>query len=256
MLTVLTHSRVVGWYGATTTLFQTLMFLPVLVSTAWLPRLVSAFGQGRRHLTDTARAPFEFILVASVPIAAGLALAAHVLIHALYGPAYSHAIPVMMILACCIPPIYLNIMLAQVLLAAKRQAVWTIVMAGATVVNPLFNLVLIPYTQHHYHNGAIGAAISLVVTELLMDIIGFRLVGRHIVDRSGLKRCLLAIAASAGMWGVAYLARPIGALPSLLAGGATLLALAVALNVLRPEEIDQVKAALVRLRGRRAAASA
>ena len=45
MLTLMTRSDVVGWYGASTQLFQTLMFLPVFVQTAWLPRLVSAFGK-------------------------------------------------------------------------------------------------------------------------------------------------------------------------------------------------------------------
>jgi O-antigen/teichoic acid export membrane protein len=256
MLTVMTRSQVVGWYGATTTLFQTLMFLPVLVSTAWLPRLVTAFGRGHRNLIEAARRPIEFILVISVPVAAGTALAAHFLVHAVYGPSFARAVPVMVILACCIPLTYLNIMLAQVLLAAKRQAVWTTVMAGAAVVNPLLNLLLIPATQRGYHNGAIGASISLLVTELLMDIIGFVLVGRHVFDRGGIRRCALAIAASAGMWGVAYAARPIGPLLSLLAGFATLLLLAVALRILTPDEIAQVRAGVTRLRGGRVTESA
>ena len=253
MLTVLTRSQVVGWYAAPMALFQTLMFLPVLVSTAWLPRLVAAFGLGHRSLVTTARAPLEFILVISVPIAVGTGLAAHVLVHAIYGPAFSRAVPVLVLLACCIPPIYLNIMLAQILLAAKRQAVWTVVMAGAAVMNPLLNLVLIPATQRRFHNGAIGASVSLVLTELLMDIVGFVLVGRHVLDRRGVRRCLLALAASAGVWGVAYAARPIGSLLSLVAGVAALVVLTVALRILTTEEIAQMKAGLARLRGRRVA---
>ena len=251
MLTVMTRSQVVGWYAAPSTLFQTLMFLPVLISTAWLPRLVTAFGEGRRNLFRTARAPFEFILVISVPLAAGTALAAHFLVHAVYGPAFAHAVPVMVILACCIPPIYLNIILAQVLLAEKRQALWTTVMAGAAVVNPALNLVLIPATQRSYHNGAIGAAISLVLTELLMVAVGFWVVGRRVLDRGGIRRCVLAIAASAGMCGVTLATRPLaGSLPSLLAGGATLVVLTIALRILTPEETAQIRAVLGRLRAR------
>jgi len=41
------------------------------------------------------------------------------------------------------------------------------VMGGATLVNPLINLALIPITQRHFGNGAIGAAVSLLLTELL-----------------------------------------------------------------------------------------
>ena len=46
----------------------------------------------------------------------------------------------MVVLGLCIPPMYLNIMLSQVLVAINRQSRWTWVMAATTVVNPLFNL--------------------------------------------------------------------------------------------------------------------
>jgi hypothetical protein len=58
------------------------------------------------------------------------------------------------------------------------------------------------------------------------------------------------------MWGVAYAARPIGPLLSLLAGFATLLLLAVALRILTPDEIAQVRAGVTRLRGGRVTESA
>jgi O-antigen/teichoic acid export membrane protein len=67
MLSLMTRPQVVGWYGVSSQLFQTLMFLPVLVQTAWLPRLVAAFTQGHRELTEAARTPVELILAISVP---------------------------------------------------------------------------------------------------------------------------------------------------------------------------------------------
>jgi O-antigen/teichoic acid export membrane protein len=251
MLSLMTRSEVVGWYGASTQIFQTLMFLPALVTTAWLPRLVGAFVRGRKELVETARTPVEFILVVSVPVAAGTALVAPILIHVVYGPAFAHAIPVMVILAFCIPPIYLNILLANVLLAAKRQAVWTVVMAAAAVLNPLLNLVLIPVTEHAYHNGAIGAAISLVLTELLMDIVGLVLVGRHVFARSSVRRCGLAIVASAGMWAAAVATRPFGTLISLAAAAIALIGMTIALRIASDDEVAAIKAAFARLKGRR-----
>jgi O-antigen/teichoic acid export membrane protein len=251
MLSLMTPSHVVGWYGSTMQILQTLMFLPVLVSTAWLPRLVNAASVGHRQLVTLARTPVDGVLVISVPIAAGTALIARPLIHVVYGPAFAHAVPVLMLLACCIPPLYLNIMLAQVLLAEKRQAVWTIVMAAAAIVNPLFNLFLIPYTQRHYGNGAIGAAISLILTEVLMDAVGFMLVGRHVFTRSSIRRCALAILASAGMWGAAYAAAPLGSALSVLIGGVVLVALVIVLRILTPEEITVLRKGIGRLRRRR-----
>src|SRR5579875_3302804 len=69
MLSLMTRPQVVGWYGITSQLFQTLMFLPVLVQTAWLPRLVAAFTAGPRELSATARTPVVLILAISAPIA-------------------------------------------------------------------------------------------------------------------------------------------------------------------------------------------
>ncbi len=250
MLSVMTRSEVVGWYGATTNLFQTLMFLPVLVSTAWLPRLVTAFTKSRNDLLETARTPVELILVISVPMAAGTAMVASPLIHAVYGPGFARAVPVMVILGFCIPPIYMNIMLSQVLLAEKRQVVWTVVMAGAAVVNPLLNLVLIPLTQTRYGDGAIGAAVALVLTELLMDMVGVIIVGRRVFDRKTIRRFVLAVAASAAMWAAFYAARPIGAPIALCAGVATLTALVVALRIPTSDEIAFIRSGLARLRGR------
>ncbi len=186
MLSVMTSPTVVGWYGVSTKLFQTLMVVPVLVSTAWLPRLVAVFERSPSDLPRAARAPVEIVLVTGVPIAAGIALIADPAIDRVYGPAYDGAVPVMVLLGLCIPVMYLNIMLSQVLIAARRQFVWTWVMLGATVLNPAINLVLIPATQSRLHNGAIGAAVSLLLTEVVIVGAGLALAGRGV---SGDGRC-------------------------------------------------------------------
>ena len=252
MLSLMTRSEVVGWYGATTSLFQTLMFLPVLVQTAWLPRLVAAFVKSRRDLATTARTPVELVLIIGVPIAMATALVADPLIPAVYGPRYAQAVPVLIVLAACVPAIYLNIILGTVLLAAKRHRVWTGVMAGAAVFNPLVNLVLIPMTEHRYHNGAIGAAISLVLTEVLMDGV-FVLASRDVFDRRVIKRCALVCVASAGMGAVAYAMRPLGTAISLAAGFATLGILAAMLRIVGRHELEMVRSGLAHVRGQFAA---
>jgi O-antigen/teichoic acid export membrane protein len=252
LLSLMTRPTVVGWYGAATTLVTTCMFLPGILATAWLPRFVDAFKRGRGELLATARAPIELILVASVPIAAALVMAGSVIVRVLYGSAFDHAAPVLVILAFFIPPTYVNMMMNQVLVASGRQIVCTWTMVGAAVANPLFNLVLIPLTQRHFGNGAIGAAISLLLTEALMAVVGFVIVGRHVYDRRALRRFLRAVTASAVMWCVAYAARPLGTPAALTAGVVTLVLLTVALRILTPEEVALLKRGLGRLKLRRA----
>jgi len=226
------------------------MFLPVLLSTAWLPRLVAAFEESAEKLWRTARTPLELVLVLSMPIAAGTAIVAGPLIHLLYGSAYRNAVPVMVVLGLCIPPMYLNIMLASVLIAQKRQVVWTWVMAGATVVNPPFNLLLIPMTQHRYGNGAVGAAVSLLVTELLVVLAGFTMVGRNIFGRTEARRCLLCALATALMCGAFYAMRPVSVGLALVLGVAIFVLSAVKFRIATPAEMAFVTARLSRLRVR------
>jgi O-antigen/teichoic acid export membrane protein len=148
----------------------------------------------------------------------------------------------MVILALCVPPMYLNVMLNQVLVAAKRPMVWTYLMLGATVVNPLVNLVLIQLAQDRWQNGAIGAAASLLVTELLIVVVGTAIVGRHVMTAPMLWRLLRAVAAAAAMAGamVAYSTLsfvPVqGFLPEAAVGLATFAGAALLLRVVSEEE--------------------
>lgn len=248
MLTLLAPSQVVGWYGASTQLFQTLLFLPVFVQTAWLPRLVAAFGRSRRDLHQAARGPVELVLMLSLPIAASTIVVSDPLIHAVYGARFAHAVPILIVLSLCIPPVFLNIILGSVLVAEKRQSMWTIVMIGAAVFNPLINLVLIPLTEQRYHNGAIGAAISLVLTELALSGVGVLVVGRYVFEWRMVKRCALMCLLSAFMVVVAHVARPLGTMTSVMAGFTTLSLLVVLLRVIRPEEWAIARSGIARAR--------
>jgi Na+-driven multidrug efflux pump len=162
---------------------------------------------------------------------------------------------VLIILALCITPMYLNIMLSQVLVAAKRQVVWTWAMVAATVINPLLNLTLIPVFQHsHHHNGAIGAALSLLGTELVIVALGFALVGRAVIDRRLLARTARAAVASGAMWAAATVAGPLGVAPSLAVAVVAFLVPAAALGLVSRQELETgrrlVAARLPRARAR------
>jgi O-antigen/teichoic acid export membrane protein len=217
------------------------MFLPVIVSTAWLPRLVSAAERGPQALREAARAPLELVLVLSLPIAALTAVVAEPAIAVLYGSAYEEAAPVLVVLGLCLPPLYLNIMLSQVLVAQGRQVQWTWVMAGATVVNPALNAALISLTDARYGNGAVGAALSLLVTEVLIVTVGFFVVGSTLLNGAALKRCLRAAVASFGGWAAAYLTSPAGPLVSIPAAAVVIAVAALALRVASPAQVAVVK---------------
>jgi O-antigen/teichoic acid export membrane protein len=242
MLSLLTSDEVVGWYAVPTRLFQTLMFLPVAVATAWLPHFVRGFEEGDEKLKAAARQPVELVLLLSLPIAALTAAAADPVINLLYGSAYSSSVPVMVILGLCIPAMYMNIMLSQVLIAMNRQATWTWVMAGTTIINPLFNLALIPLTQHRYDNGAIGAAISLLLTEIVVVVAGFWLIGRKVFDGGTGRRAALGAVAAFAAWAAAYLTGGmVGWFLSLMIAVLVYAGVAALLRVFTADEVDLMR---------------
>jgi O-antigen/teichoic acid export membrane protein len=245
---------VLGWYGMPTRLFQTTMFVPVILSTAYLPRLVVAFKSGADLLARAAETPLRITLILSLPVAAGMALVADPLVELLYGPQFIGAVPVLAILALTVPPTYLNIMANQVLVAAGRQRDWTKVMILATLVNPVLNLFLIRYCQAHYHNGAIGAALSLLLTETLIAGIAIACV-RTSFHRELLGRLGRGGAATAGMAVAVVLVRHLGLFADVAVGAVAFVTLALVLGVLSREEmqelIEQARPALRRLKPRR-----
>ena len=248
ILGLLAPTEVVGWYGVATKLFTTLMFIPVLFSTAWLPRLVSAAGGGREALVAAARMPLELVAILSLPVCVGTAMSAGVVVPFLYGDAYRSAGPVLVLLALCFPLMYVNIMMYQVLIAEGRPAPWVRLMALATVVNPVLNLVLVPLLQRTRGNGAEGAAGSLVLTELLIVSLGIRVVGRDLLTRQTCRRCGAALLAAAGMLVVmaALRAQPLPVMA--VAGLVTFVTLAWLLRAVPHHEVVQLAGLLRRRR--------
>ncbi len=252
MLSLMTTPTVVGWYGVPTKLFQTLMFLPAIVGTAWLPRMVTAHGNGLPALREAARKPIGVVVGLSIPICALTVAASGLVIHVLYGPAYANAVPVMIVLGLCVPPMYLNIMLNQVLVAAGRQSAWTWAMVAAVIVNPALNLVLIRWTDARYGNGAIGAALSLVLTEVLIVGIGLALLGAGVLDGLRSRRAALVGIASAVLVAAWFAARPLGPAAALAIGMAAFATASLAFRLVTVADLRDAPATARRLLGRSA----
>ncbi len=253
MLAVLTPKAVLGWYGVSTRLMNTLMFVPLIVSTAWLPRLSASYVAGDNELKREARVPLEIVLVLSLPMSFGAALVAAPLIGFLYGPAFWPAVPVFRILAISSLPMFINILVNQVLIASNKQVIWTKVMVAAAVFNPALNLVLIPYFQNRMHNGAIGAALSLLVTEVLIVALGIVVI-RRFLDRRTLYRLIRASLATLGMAVVVLADNQSRLLMEIVLGMISFIVFGLALRVTSAKELREARSAMSeiihRVRGR------
>jgi Na+-driven multidrug efflux pump len=68
--------------------------------------------------------------------------------------------------------IYQNMLIGQFLISTDRQNLWTIVMAIATVLTIGLDIIFVPWCEHVLGNGAIGGAISFIIVETGMMIMG------------------------------------------------------------------------------------
>lgn len=253
LLSMMAPASVVGWYGAPTQLFTSVLMVSGVLGTAWFPRMAAAFKDGPRQLRDVARPAVEAVVVVSLPIAIGIVLTAKPLVQLLYGARFAGAAPVLVVLGLTVIPTFFNMIAYQVLLASNRQVGWIKVVALATVLNVVLNLVLVPRYQAA-GNGAVGAAVSLLTSEVF-ESVGAMLLLTWLVPSLG-SRVLRAAAATALMAGTVLLAAPLGLAAEIAAGVVGFCAFALVLRVASREEVAEVRGFVTGMLARRSRAAA
>jgi O-antigen/teichoic acid export membrane protein len=217
----------------------TLAFVPTIVWAVWLPRLSSIYRRSPENLKTAVRLPIDIMLVLGLPVACGTALIAGPLVSFLYGSGFGPSVPVLMILAITIVPVYVNTSIGYILIASNRQLVWTVVMAAACIVNPLLNLIFIPAFQARENAGAMGAAYALVITELLIMAAGVSILHGLLSRRTAVRLVKAAMATVVMAVGVAASSR-LGLIIQVAAGVFTFSVAAMALRIASLAEVEEL----------------
>jgi O-antigen/teichoic acid export membrane protein len=228
-LKALTDSTTDGLFGAAVRMYETLSFVPYIFQAAVLPVLSRTFLDSGDAMARTSRRSFDLIVLAALPIGAGVVLLAPEIIALVGGlPRYNGSVLPLQILGFSLVPLYMDMILATILVSADRQKAWAFVAVGAALINPLLNAWLIRRTQADLHNGAVGAAIVTLLTELVIFFFYIALVPRGVLARGNLiyaGRTLLATLLMAGaVWALLpLLGRVAPGGPSTQAGAAVIL---------------------------------
>lgn len=199
IISLFVSSEAVGWYGTADQLFGSLLFIPTVFVSALFPVFA------RLHKTDTGALAklmsksIDIMLLCSIPIGLGMILLADPAIQLLFGANYAGSAPVLAVLGIVLILTYQNTLLGQFLISIDRQNSWTLVMAVAAVATIPLDMVLIPWCQSVFGNGAIGGALAFVVTELAMMVAGLLLLPRGILNNATLWTSVRILIAGAGM---------------------------------------------------------
>ncbi len=240
MLKVMAGNAQVGWYSAAYRIISVPVFLPTIVISALLPALSSERVFDSAQFRTLASRSIRLVAAVGIPACAGTILLAQGLLKVLHYPStFDPATPLIVILALHMPVVGLDMVLATVIIAIGRQRAWTVVGIIAAIFNPLMNLWAIPYTWYHYGNGAIGAAVVTVLTELLTLAGALVLRPRTVFTRGDvfyIFRCMLAAGVMVPtVLALAALPR-VGVLPAVAYGVLIYTMAAYTLQVVRNED--------------------
>lgn len=143
----------VGYYAVAYKMTYAMQFLPLTFTAALYPALSYAYARKQSdEVKKTFNGSLRFMAAIAFPISAGLSAMAPRLIPALYGNAFSGAIPAMEVLPWVLLPIFLDFPVGALLNGSNRAHLKTIAMVGTMVVNALLNALLVPIY------GPLGAA--------------------------------------------------------------------------------------------------
>ena len=245
IISLLLDERAVGWYGTADQLFGTFLFIPTVFITAVFPALSRLYATGADSLPMLMRKSWDMLILLAIPIGLGLLVVAGPLVVLLFGPEFAPSGPILALMGIVLILTYQNILLGKFLVATDRQNSWTIVMAVTAIVSVPLDFLLVPWCQRQFGNGAIGGALSFILTELAMNIVGIWLLPRGSLGRSNVRVAALGLTAGLAMVAVAWPLRGYFLGLPIAAGAVVYAALIVILRVL-PSEDWQLAGSLVR----------
>lgn len=168
MIGALTNNTAeVGYYEQSQKLIKMAMTLATSLGTVMLPRVANLFKEGKiEEVKESMYSSFRFISFLTFPICLGLIGITKGFVPWFFGAGYDKVVLNMIMIAPIIIIIgYSNVIGTQFLLPTGRQKQYTISVCAGTVVNLVFNLILIPHFLSY------GAAIATVVAEMSVTFI-------------------------------------------------------------------------------------
>jgi O-antigen/teichoic acid export membrane protein len=184
IISMLANERTVGWYGSADVLYGTLLFVPSVLMAAVFPALSRENVKDQEMLKKLVQKSFNILLLVGVPIGFGIFLVADSLVVLLYGAEFAGSGPVLAIKGLVLTMTYQNMIIGTALISMDRQYPWTLVITIATIAVIPMDLLLVPWAHSTLNNGAIGASIVFIFTELFMMAAGIRLLPAHTLNKS------------------------------------------------------------------------
>lgn len=174
MLSMMKGDVSVGLYSAAYKLSEPLSLIPAALVISLFPVMSASFKESKEKLINVYRLGLKYILIIMLPIAVGITFIADRAILLIYEHEFASSAFVLQILIWSVLFGSINYILLNLLVATDRQILNMWAMGVGAVMNVVLNLILIPIMSFT------GAAITTVVTNVFICIIGFHFVSKYL----------------------------------------------------------------------------
>jgi O-antigen/teichoic acid export membrane protein len=213
----------------------------VVFTTAVFPVLTRTYANAPDALPKILGKTFDLMLLVSVPIGLGMFVVAQQGVVLLLGADFVQSGPILGLMGIVLIFTYQNILIGQFLISTDRQNSWTIIMILAAAITVPLDLILVPWCQYQFGNGAIAGALSFIVTELGMVLIGIWLLPKGSLSWSNVGMAARIFSAGLVMAGAAWLVRDMFIAIPVAVGAITYIAMIALLRVVPSEDLALFK---------------
>ncbi|MEM9038271.1 MAG: flippase [Actinomycetota bacterium] len=250
VISLLIDSEQVGWYAAADRLMATSLFVPTALMTALFPVLARLHNEDREAAERILDDGFRSLLVLALPIGVGIIVIARPFTRFLYGDDFIESGPVFAVFGVVLAIMFQTILLGQYAVATGREKFFFGLLAAVTVLSVPLDLVLVPWTNDQFGNGAIGGALAYVVTEGIVLVVAVKVMAPNVVNGAMFIRLLKCGVAAGVMAAAIWPLRSIFVLVPIGVGAAVYLIGIVVLRTLDERETEAVGALVDRVRRR------
>lgn len=198
IMAFLANDHEVGLYGAAANFSSLAMLVAPLIGWVLLPLLSRAAARSPEELTEMLRRSLEGVISLAIPVSLFMGLGADVWIRVAFGARFAASAPALAILSPMFILTYLAMLQATYLNLLGRGWAVTAVSVLGMCVNPIANVLLVPYCLRTLGEGGagIGASIAMIVTEVASIVAFYMYIGQIAFDRRNVKVIGLQLGAS------------------------------------------------------------
>jgi O-antigen/teichoic acid export membrane protein len=239
-----------GWYAAAATLFGSLLFIPTTFTTSLFPALAQLHEEGSDGPHHLLARSVRSILLLAVPMGVGTIVVADQVATKVLGSDFDGSGPVLAMFGLVLIIMFQTILFGRFAFAIGRHRMYITAMLVAAVVTIPLDLLLVPWTRDRFNNGAIGGALTYVITEGMLLVVAVWKLAPQLLDRVTAVRVVKITVAGAALFAASWPLRDQFLALPVLAGTLAYLVAVVVLRIPDHEERYMIRRLWEKLRAR------